>query len=118
MRLDTTTQGSWRSIYGAVGYNFLGATPALPSYAQTNVSAATYTWVASTSDPRVLQQPSGASRVAVTRFASGTYSFDANFTDGNTHQLALYAIDYDNSGRSPRIDKSILRPERFWIRAQ
>jgi hypothetical protein len=28
VRLDTTTQGSWKSVYGADGYNFLGATPA------------------------------------------------------------------------------------------
>ena len=105
VRLDTTTQGSWKNVYGADGYNFLGAAPALPSYAQVSVSgASTYTWAASTSDPRALEQPSGSNRTAATWFAAGTYSFDVNLTDGNTHQLALYAIDYDNSGRSQRID--------------
>ena len=42
--------------------------------------------------------------MAATWYASGTYSFDVNLTDGNAHQFALYAIDYDNSGRSQRID--------------
>ncbi|HEY3455101.1 MAG TPA: malectin domain-containing carbohydrate-binding protein, partial [Bryobacteraceae bacterium] len=105
VRLDTTTQGNWKDKYGADGYNFLGAAPALPSYAQVSVNGASaFTWAASTGDVRALQQASGSSRVAATWYASGTYSFDLNLTDGNTHQLALYAMDYDNSGRSQRID--------------
>src|SRR2546430_3939982 len=33
-------------------------------------------------------------------------SFDLNFTDGNTHQVALYCVDYESAGRAQRIDVS------------
>jgi hypothetical protein len=31
-------------------------------------------------------------------------SFDVNLTDGKAHQVSLYALDWDNLGRSETID--------------
>ena len=30
------------------------------------------------------------------RYSASTFSFDVNLTDGNTHQIAVYALDWDN----------------------
>ncbi|HEY3457356.1 MAG TPA: hypothetical protein VGK64_22440 [Bryobacteraceae bacterium] len=105
VRLDTGTQGNWKNTYGGEGYDFIGATPVLPSYAQVAVNEAfIYTWAGTSSDIRALQQPTGSQRVAATWYAAGGFNYDLNFTDGLTHQLALYAVDFDTSGRSQRID--------------
>jgi hypothetical protein len=106
VKLDTTTQGSWKGAYGGDGYDFLGSTTtSLPAYAQVAVNGATtFTWSGATTDPRALQQPTGSSRIAATWYSYTSFSFDVNLTDGGTHQIALYAMDYDNSGRSERVD--------------
>ena len=46
---DTTTEGSWRGVYGADGYDIAADTsatnPKLPSYATLGITgASTYTW--------------------------------------------------------------------------
>jgi hypothetical protein len=105
VRLDTTTQGSWKNVYGADGYNLEATAAALPAYAQVAASgASTYTWIGATSDVRALQQPSGSSRLAATWYSFGSFSFDVNLTDGNTHQFAIYALDWDSAGRAQRVD--------------
>ena len=100
---DTTTQGSWQKSYGADGYSLAGGAQSLPSYDQSfAVSNATiYTWAKSTSDPRALQ--TGGTGLAACWYKAGTFSFDVNLTDGNTHQVALYALDWDMHGRGEAI---------------
>ena len=53
-----------------------------------------YTWASGTADVRALQDGSG--RLAATWFSATNFSFDVNLTDANTHQVALYALDWDN----------------------
>jgi hypothetical protein len=62
-----------------------------------------YTWASSTTDPRALQTGTGTSRIASTWYLSGTFTFDVNLTDGNPHQFALYALDWDAVGRTQTI---------------
>jgi uncharacterized membrane protein YkoI len=101
---DTNAQGSWHGVYGADGYSVANDSQSIPSYATFAVqNQANYTWAASTTDPRALQNGSGTGRIASTWYLSGTFSFDVNFTDGNLHQFALYAVDWDASGRSETI---------------
>src|SRR4029077_1138869 len=72
----------------------------LPAYASFAVqNQQNYTWMSSTSDPRALQTGSGTGRIAATWFNSSTFNFDLNFTDGNAHQFALYAVDWDSTTR-------------------
>jgi hypothetical protein len=103
--MDTTTSGSWVGHYGADGYLLAGATSNLPSYAATFApfNQINYTWMASTTDPRALQIPGGSGNFAATWYNPTTFSFNLNFTDGQTHQVAFYAVDWDNSGRAEKI---------------
>ena len=78
---------------------------ALPAYATVSVTGDTlYTWAASTSDVRALQISSGSSsRIAPTYYSSSTFTVDVNLTDGNTHQMALYLVDWDSTARTESI---------------
>lgn len=109
VRTDTSTQGTWKSTYGADGYSIANsASVNIPSYAAfLPEGEANWVWASSTSDPRALE--SGTSSVSTNRLATcwytgfGAFDLDVNFTDGNTHQVALYAVDWDNKGRSETI---------------
>jgi hypothetical protein len=53
-----------------------------------------------------LQKPENLSdRIAGTWYTNGVSSFtiDVNLTDGNSHQVALYALDWDSSSRAETI---------------
>ena len=105
---DTTDQGNWRNAFGADGYDIAadtsGTNPKLPSYATLALNgASTYVWAASTSDVRALQNAANTGRIASTFYAGTSFSFDLNLTDGQTHELSLYAVDWDNKGRSEQI---------------
>ena len=101
---DTATQGNWHGVYGADGYSVANDSQSIPSYASLAVqNQLNYTWAPSTSDPRALQTGSGSGRIAATWYRSGTFSFDVNLTDGNLHQFALYAVDWDTTVRTETI---------------
>jgi uncharacterized repeat protein (TIGR01451 family) len=106
VKTDTTAQGTWKGVYGADGEAINGDTTSYPSYGQVNFSGGNpFVWVPSTADVRGLQKVAASDRIA-----SGWYSFtnmtiDVNLTDGNTHQVALYCLDWDGGGaRAERID--------------
>ncbi len=102
---DATTQGTWTGKYGADGYLIANDTSSAPAYATISFTgAATYTWAASTSDVRALQASKGAtSRIASTYYAGSNFTMDVNLTDGNTHRIALYLLDWDSTARSETI---------------
>ncbi len=107
---DTTTQGNWRTPYGGDGYDIpadtSGTDPVIPPYATLSVTgAAAAAWTTSTTDPRALQNAANNGRIASAWFGS-TISFNLDITDGQEHQVALYALDYDGygGGRSERVD--------------
>ena len=104
VKLDTATQGNWVGAYGSDGYNVIGGPASYPSYAQVTPSGKTdYVWKSSTTDVRALQVPGGG-RVAATWYSRTSYTVDVNLTDGRTHGLALYLLDWDNGGLAERID--------------
>ena len=121
--LDTTTEGTWSGKYGADGGQIANDTSvALPSYASLTFNgASTYTWDGLTTDPRALQVSSGsASRIASTYFTlNPSFSVSLNLTDDNTHQVALYLLDWSNNGRSETIaiadavTKTVLSTQSF-----
>jgi hypothetical protein len=99
---NTTAEGNWKSIFGADGYSIAGGSQKLPSYATLALqNQSSWTWVSSTSDPRALQGISGAA--ASTWYNTPSFSLDVNMTDGQTHQMALYALDWDLRGRAETI---------------
>ncbi|QEH37470.1 Glycosyltransferase 36 associated family protein [Aquisphaera giovannonii] len=103
---DTATKGNWSGIYGVEGYSVIGDRSSLPSYAAVTPSGqSSYTWAASTADPRALQKASAPSdRVAACWYRTTSFALDVNLADGQAHRLTLYAVDWDSSARSERID--------------
>ena len=57
-----------------------------------------YVWGAPVTNPQALQEGVGTDRIASCWFSGGTYTIDVNLTDGQTHQVALYAMDWDQYG--------------------
>jgi hypothetical protein len=105
VKLDITTEGSWRGVYGGAGYTVIGDTALNPSYVTPVPSGETeFTWASSTQDPRALQKASNPSdRIAAAWNAPGPFTVDLNFTDGNTHQLAVYCLDWLYSNKQETI---------------
>ena len=107
LKEDTTTEGNWINTYGTQGYEVIGNATSLPSYATVTPSGqTTYTWTASTTDPRALQQASGTGRIAAAWYSATSFTVDVDFSDGKTHDLELYFLDWDTTGRSEQVQIS------------
>jgi hypothetical protein len=104
VRTDLTTRGSWLGTYGLSGYGVAGDVVAFPAFAQVGlVGVSAWTWEWTTSDVRALQRASSASRVAATGYGS-SFDIDVTLTDGRSHQLAFYMVDWENARRSQRFE--------------
>ena len=102
--VDTTTQGAWTAVYGSDGYMIANDVTSLPSYATVSVTgASTYTWAEPTTDPRALQTSPGSSNHIASTYAGSSFTFNVNLTDGNTHRVSLYLLDFDNASRADSI---------------
>lgn len=99
---DSTTQGSWSGIYGADGYSIVNGQANLPAYAHLSTqNALNWVWEFSTADTRAPQVSSGSStRTAACDYSITSFSLDLNLTDGQTHRVGLYAVDYDKLSRA------------------
>jgi hypothetical protein len=112
--VDANTQGTWRGAYGAQGYLIAPAAgnypySNIPGYALVNVSdAATYIWTGSTSERQALQKPGASDRIAACWHSGGAFTVDLGITDGQTHRIAFYFLDWDGygspTGRVERVD--------------
>ena len=104
---DSITRGDWANAYGADGYAIVGGPTALPSYAGLSYSreAATWTWEASTTDPRALRRSPGDpnDRVAAARYGS-SFTMDLDLTDAQVHRVAIYLLDWETNDRAQRIE--------------
>lgn len=102
---DTSTQGSWQGVYGGAGYSVVADAQQLPSAITLTASGASVrTWQSSTNDGRALQKPGfPLDRIAACWYSTGTFSLDVNISDGQTYQLALYLLDWDQQGRSETV---------------
>jgi hypothetical protein len=105
--IDSATSGNWKGVYGADGYNVIGDASSYPAYAQVTPSGhSSYTWLNPTSDRRGLQKSAGGSteRIAATWFTNTDLEIDVNLTDGQTHRLALYCLDWDYGLRTQTVE--------------
>jgi hypothetical protein len=105
---DTSTQGNWIGTYGADGYWVDRGGQSLPSYDPTLAVKGEneWTWAQSTSDVRAAETGTDgtSSRIAASWYNSTPFTFDVNVIDGQTHQVALYVIDWDNQARNETIE--------------
>jgi hypothetical protein len=103
---DTTTLGNWKGHYGQDGQIIANDANNLPGYATaTWTGASQFSWTL-TQDVRALQQTLGSARTASTFYlsnSSGNFSLDLNLSDGKTHQVALYFLDWDHSNRAESV---------------
>ena len=98
---DALTEGNWHGTYGTDGYSVANDSQNIPAYATFAVqNQQNWTWAFPTTDPRALQTGSNTSRIAATWFNGASFNFDVNLTDGHSHQVAVYALDWDFQGRS------------------
>ncbi|HEV3386266.1 MAG TPA: putative glycoside hydrolase [Gemmata sp.] len=101
---DTTDQGNWQKAYGAQGSIFVDAPATFPPYATVSLSGQSrYVWTNTTQDVRALVNPAGG-RVAATWYAAKSFSVNVDVTDGQTHQVALYFLDWEGDNRSEQVD--------------
>ena len=77
-----------------------------PTLAQVQSGSPAYVWSHGTADVRALQilKPSDPTRPRIAAAYNGlAFDFPLSFTDGNTHQVALYMVDYDSMNRSQTV---------------
>ena len=104
VKQDTTTEGNWIGTYGTQGYDIIGATASLPSYATVTASGkSNYTWAASTTALPALETAGGTSRIAACWYSTTSFTVDVDLTDGQVHDLELYFLDYDTTSRSESV---------------
>jgi VCBS repeat-containing protein len=103
---DTSTMGNWKGVYGTNGFNVIGDVTQYPAFATVTPSGqSSWTWASSTSDVRALQKSeSTTDRIAATWYSGSSFTVDINLTDTNSHQIAIYMLDWDATGRSQRVD--------------
>jgi hypothetical protein len=53
-----------------------------------------------------LQVPASSNRVAAVWYSSTKFTIDASLADGQTHNLELYFLDWDNKGRGEQVQIS------------
>lgn len=108
VKMDASTQGTWKGAYGNDGYYVVADGASYPAYAQVSFTGhTTHTWAATTTDVRALQKSASGSteRVAAAWYSASNYTIDLNLTDGQTHQVALYCLDWDyNNTRAQRVE--------------
>jgi predicted lactoylglutathione lyase len=105
---DTATQGTWTNKYGAQGQIIANDLNNPPAYATVSLAGDTpYTWAASTTNVSALQTASGATtRIASTYYSSTSFTINLNLTDGNTHKISLFLLDWLSNARAETITVS------------
>jgi len=102
---NTLTEGAWSGVYGSDGSWIFDDASNLPGYAQIKpFGTQDWVWSSGTTDPRALQTFSGSpTGIAACLFSVTQFGLDLNFTDQNTHQVAIYMVDWDTTSRSQTI---------------
>ena len=108
VKTDTTTQGSWKGVYGADGFVIAGDAARPPKYGVVTRTGWEVRWNGDglTSDVRAPQRADGGpnDRIAGQWGANDpSYDIDCRFTDNTPHQVAIYGLDWDRNGRSEDI---------------
>jgi hypothetical protein len=101
VKTDTSTQGSWKGVYGRDGYSVALDATAMPAYARVQTNGELYSWNRDSAELRATQR-AGTGRVA-SMWWGEDFVVDVAITDGQAHQVALYLLDWQG-GRTQAID--------------
>jgi uncharacterized delta-60 repeat protein/RHS repeat-associated protein len=103
--VDTVSQGTWHSVYGSEGYSIMQNSASLPGWASLSVTGKSdYTWASSSSDPRATEKADSTGRLAACWYTNTSFDVDLSITDGNTHEVSFYCLDWDSYGRAQTIE--------------
>src|SRR5262249_29372383 len=104
--VDTTTQGNWGNAYGGDGNALSGDYPQYPAYAPGSfTNAIRFVWTTATTDVRALTLASNPTqRIASIWYNPNGFTVDINLTDGQSHPVALYFLDWANQGVNERVN--------------
>ena len=99
---DTSTQGNWKGVYGADGWNVIGDTsrinPTTPSYVTTSATAHnTGLWAATSLAPAALQMSAAGSGARTVGVWYQTCWFFFVYMNA-AHQVTLYLVDLNHAG--------------------
>jgi hypothetical protein len=103
---NTSTKGNWIGTFGSDGYNVINNAVKYPSDVTVTPTGQTVSkFVASTTDPRALQNAPGTAsgRTAGDWYASTSFTVNVHITDTATYDLSLYLLDWSNIGRSEQV---------------
>ena len=100
--------------YAAQGYDVIGDTPRLPSYATVTPSGQSYHLVEHHDRPPALQNPGGSGRIAAAWYATTSFSVNVDLTDGRSHDLELYFLDWDSPSRVEQVQISDAATGACW----
>ncbi len=102
--LNTTRFGTWKGAIGSEAYSIPTDAQSAPSGITINVSGKNdWIWVYDTTDVRAMQRANIASRVAACAYGA-SFQYELNLTDGKTHSLSLYCLDWDGGNRSQLVE--------------
>jgi hypothetical protein len=103
---NTSTKGNWMGVFGSDGYNVINNAVKYPSDVTVTPTGQTVSkFVASTTDPRALQNAPGTAsgRTAGVWYAASSFAVNVHITDTATYDLSLYLLDWSNIGRSEQV---------------
>jgi hypothetical protein len=102
--IDTTRQGTWKGSIGTEAYSIPANVQVAPSHIHIGATGKSeWTWVYSTMDARGVQRADLANRLVSCAYNS-SFEYDMNFTDGKTHSVSLYCLDWDRANRSQLVE--------------
>ncbi len=120
LKIDTKTQGNWNGVYGADGFVMPFDSPNNSNFVVLKFADANpIVWAPSSENVRALepQVTVGAWWSPLVRgwwtqdrkiscwWSATGFTIDVNLVDGQTHQIAIYFVDWDSGGaRAERID--------------
>ena len=103
VKIDDTTSGNWKGVYGADGAMLVGdkrpRSSARPGARRSGGRRGMESgvWTTSANDVRALQKFGDAKDRMAGWWSAGWNDFklDLEITDGKEHQVALYCLDWD-----------------------
>jgi hypothetical protein len=102
---DAKTMGSWKGVYGTDGFVIAADSANYPGYAEVELAGGTVlTWARSTKIVRALDMSDGMDRSAAAWSSTSSLNINASLTDGKTHRISLYCLDWDEAGRTQVIE--------------
>lgn len=101
VKYDSITWGNWWDVYGSQMFDINGSPANIPSYATISVVGnLNYTFATNTTDQRAPQPSGGGStRQDIVWYNASPFTINLNLTDGQSHLLSIYAVDWNNGGR-------------------